>query len=104
MQEDNSAINLKAVYYSLFFNNACARPTGRCVALPLCVRSAALRRAGRPLSLPRRSEPRVASRRIYLFAMAFFGFYFLRGQSLEVNYVTSLLITMAIMFFANQEL
>jgi len=43
-------------------------------------------------------------RRIYLFAMAFFGFYFLRGQSLEVNYVTSLLITMAIMFFANQEL
>ena len=31
MQEDNSAINLKAVYYSLFFNNACARPTGRCV-------------------------------------------------------------------------
>ena len=45
-----------------------------------------------------------AWRRIYLFAMAFFGFYFLRGQSLEVNYVTSLLITMAIMFFANQEL
>ena len=101
MQEDNSAINLKAVYYSLFFNNACARPTGR------CVRSAALRRAGRPLSPPRRrSEPRVCLvlRRIYLFAMAFFGFYFLRGQSLEVNYVTSLLITMAIMFFANQEL
>lgn len=99
MQEDNSAINLKAVYYSLFFNNACARPTGR------CVRPAALRRAGRPLSPPRRrSEPRVAYRRIYLFAMAFFGFYFLRGQSLEVNYVTSLLITMAIMFFANQEL
>ena len=48
MQEDNSAINLKAVYYSLFFNNACARPTGR------SVRSGALR----PL---RRSAPRWAS-------------------------------------------
>ena len=97
MQEDNSAINLKAVYYSLFFNNACARPTSRCVAPPLCA-------ALGVLSPFHRSEPRVASRRIYLFAMAFFGFYFLRGQSLEVNYVTSLLITMAIMFFANQEL
>lgn len=36
--------------------------------------------------------------------MVFFGFYFLRAQSLEVNYPLSLFLTMSIIFFANQEI
>ena len=41
---------------------------------------------------------------LYLFFMVFFGFYFLRAQSLTVNYPLSLILTMGVMFFANQEI
>ena len=35
--------------------------------------------------------------------MVFFGFFFLKDRSLEVNYPLSIFLTMVVMFFANQE-
>ena len=53
-------------------------------------------------------SPKCAVRRgghsLYLFFMVFFGFYFLRSQSLAANYLLSLILTTIIMWFANQEI
>ena len=40
----------------------------------------------------------------YLFFMVFFGFYFLRAQSLVANFPLSVILTFVAIFFANQEI
>ena len=41
---------------------------------------------------------------LYLFFMVFFGFYFLRAQSLVANFPLSVILTFVAIFFANQEI
>lgn len=41
---------------------------------------------------------------LYLASMVFFGFFFLKDRSLEVNYPLSVFLTSGVMFFANQEM
>ena len=98
VSHDDASINTNAVNFALAFNNlyACL---SYCPAACVRISPASHTDCGNSHTVPRL---RVYS--LYLFCMVFFGFYFLRSQSLEVNYPLSLILTMTVIFFANQEI